>query len=289
MSDSSESLKTSSSANLDPAVVEGFGAEWSRFDQSQLSAEEARQVFEAYFAVVPWERLPAEAIGLDIGCGSGRWARLAAPRFARLHCIDPAAAALAIARRNLAGLPQCEFHLADAGSIPLPDGLADFAYSLGVLHHVPDTAQALAECVKKLKPGGMFLVYLYYAFDNRPAWFRLLWRGSDVIRRGISRLDLPLRSFAADLIAAFVYWPLARIAKVLNKLGVRSDSFPLAGYRDRTFYVMRTDALDRFGTRLEHRFTRDQIQAMMRAAGLRDIVFSARMPYWTALGVKAEN
>jgi len=50
---------------------------------------------------------------------------------------------------------------------------------------------------------------------------------------------------------------------------------------------MRTDALDRFGTRLEHRFSRVQIDAMMRASGLIDIRFREGEPYWVACGRKA--
>jgi hypothetical protein len=50
---------------------------------------------------------------------------------------------------------------------------------------------------------------------------------------------------------------------------------------------MRTDALDRFGTRLEQRFTRDQIRAMMTAAGLIRIRFGDAIPYWTAVGFKS--
>ena len=69
-----------------------------------------------------------------------------------------------------------EFHHASADAIPLPDGSQDFGYSLGVLHHIPDTARAMADAVRKLKPGAPFLVYLYYDFENRPAWFRGLWK-----------------------------------------------------------------------------------------------------------------
>ena len=49
---------------------------------------------------------------------------------------------------------------------------------------------------------------------------------------------------------------------------------------------MRTDALDRFGTRLEQRFTRNKIDEMMRAAGLERIIFSEAEPYWCAVGFK---
>ena len=58
------------------------------------------------------------------------------------------------------------------------------------------------------------------------------------------------------------------------------------GYACDRIYTMRTDALDRFGTRLEHRFTRAEIQEMMEAAGLKDIVFSEREPFWVACGVR---
>jgi hypothetical protein len=49
---------------------------------------------------------------------------------------------------------------------------------------------------------------------------------------------------------------------------------------------MRTDALDRLGTRLEHRFNRAQIQEMMASAGLADVRFSDASPYWCAVGIK---
>jgi len=60
---------------------------------------------------------------------------------------------------------------------------------------------------------------------------------------------------------------------------------PLSFYRDRTFYVMRNDALDRFGTKLEQRFSRREIAGMMRAAGLDEVRFSEKPPFWCAVGI----
>ena len=74
--------------NIDETVIAGFGAEWSRFDQSALSEEEARQLFNQYFDVFPWSALSPGATGFDAGCGSGRWARLVAPRVGRLDSLD---------------------------------------------------------------------------------------------------------------------------------------------------------------------------------------------------------
>lgn len=274
-------------SNIDERTVAGFGEEWARFDQSDVPAEELARLFDAYFSEFPWGQLPKDAVGFDLGCGSGRWARLAAPRVGTLHCIDASEAALGVARRSLAALPNVHFHQASVGDLPFAPGSMDFGYSLGVLHHVPDTAAAIAQCVRLLRPGAPFLVYLYYRFDNRPAWFRRLWELSDLGRRAIARLPLDHRHLVTDVIAATVYWPLARSALRLEQLGVDTSTLPLSAYRDTSFYTMRTDALDRFGTQLEQRFTRDEIETMMKNAGLTNIRFRDGVPFWCAVGTRA--
>ena len=52
---------------------------------------------------------------------------------------------------------------------------------------------------------------------------------------------------------------------------------------------MRTDAYDRFCTRLEQRFSKEQIGVMLTAAGFEDIRFSDSPPYWCAVGIKSEH
>jgi ubiquinone/menaquinone biosynthesis C-methylase UbiE len=269
--------------NIDSKTVEGFGDEWTRFDQAAMSAGDAARLFESYFSIFPWPALSKDAVGFDLGCGSGRWAKLVSLRVGGLHCIDPSAA-IEVARKNLRTQTNCEFHHAGVDNIPLPDQSMDFGYSLGVLHHIPDTRAALAACVTKLKPGAPFLLYLYYAFDNRPLWFRGIWRVSEGIRKVVSRMPNGLRYVASQLIAGVIYWPLARTAKLLETLGFDVFNLPLSEYRERGFYVMRTDALDRFGTRLEQRFSKTEIQQMMDSAGLEDIKFSDESPFWCAVG-----
>lgn len=282
-------MRINKDANFDKATVEGFGDEWARFDQSAMEDGETRQIFEDYFSNFPWSKLNAGAVGVDVGCGSGRWALLMAGKVGRLHLLDASDKALDVARRRLAGHANTHFHLASVGDMPFADGSLDFAYSLGVLHHVPDTGAAIKAVARKLKPGAPFLIYLYYAFDNQPFWYRAIWKCSDFLRRIISRLPFPARYLISQGIAAAAYWPLARLGKVLDRAGLLPDAWPLRYYRDKSFYVMRTDALDRFGTRLEKRFTQAQIQEMLAAAGFGEIRFSDAQPYWCALGIKATN
>lgn len=287
--ESQSGVKPASPRNLAEKTVAGFGDEWSRFDQSAMDETEIEALFQAYFHIFPWDTLPSGATGFDLGCGSGRWAKLAAERVGLLHCIDASPEALAVAKRNLRQSTNCVFHNASVDAIPLPDASMDFGFSLGVLHHVPDTFAGIQSCVSKLKPGAPFLLYLYYSLDNRSVWFRVLWRASDLFRRAISKLPHQLRYFTSQVFALVVYYPLARCARILEKLGMRVDNFPLAFYRSRSFYVMRTDALDRLGTRLEHRYSRNEIRAMMERAGLKNIRFSENAPYWCAVGTKAQD
>jgi SAM-dependent methyltransferase len=271
-------------ANVDPVTVSGFGDEWTRFDQTALSPEELVRQFNGYFDIFPWHQLAPDAEGFDFGCGSGRWARLVAPRVGRLFCFDGSSEAAGVAARVLASQPNCTVAVATLETLPLADDSMDFGYALGVLHHIPDTGAALRQCVRKLRMNAPFLVYLYYRFDNQPRWYAALWRLSEAVRFIVSRSPRPVRYILSQLLAGLVYLPLARFARLAERAGFNVHSFPLAIYRDRSFYSLRTDALDRFGTRLEQRFTRAEIEAMMRAGGLTDIVFSDHAPFWCAVG-----
>lgn len=274
-------------SNVDPRTVQSFGDEWGRFDQGALDVDESRRIFEEYFSVFPWEQLPASAEGFDMGCGSGRWARWVAPRVGRLHCVDPSAA-LDVARRQLVEAHNVEFHRASVDDEVLPESSQDFGYSLGVLHHVPDTAAAIRSCVRLLKPGAPLLLYLYYALDNRGWLFRMIWRCSDLLRRLVCILPPGPKHVVTDVIAATVYLPLALIARGAEAMRLPVAGFPLSYYRHHSFYTMRTDARDRFGTPLERRFKRKQIERMMLDAGLEGVRFSETAPFWCAVGSRKD-
>ena len=272
--------------NIDQSTVDGFGDEWSRFQQSELTKEEQKKVFDDYFSIFPWEKLPKKPVGVDVGCGSGRWGMLVADKASQLHLVDASIDALDVAKKNLAKFENCKFHHASVDDMPFEDESIDFAYSLGVLHHVPKTEEAIKSVSKKLKQNGVLLLYLYYRFDNRPLWFRTLWKISDLIRSVVSKMPHFLRYISSQLIAGFIYWPLARLALLVEKTYKPIPNWPLFYYRNKSFYVMRTDALDRFGTRLEQRFTKKEINQMLECAGFDNIKFSDKAPFWCVSAIK---
>ena len=152
---------------------------------------------------------------------------------------------------------------------------------------MPEPLAALRSIAAKLKPAAPLLVYIYYALDNRGTAYRLLWRLTDLARIVLSRAPLPVQRTAACLIAYGVYWPVARMAALLDALGWLPRNWPLSYYRRRSVYVMWTDAYDRFCTPLEQRFSRAQIAEMLTACGCEDIRFSPEMPFWCALARKS--
>ena len=275
--------------NVDNATIEGFGREWSAFDQSKITQDELKVIFDSYFELVDLSLLPSDAVIMDVGCGSGRWAQFAANYCKTMHLVDPSIDALAVAKRNLTDYTNCEFHHTSTENLPVANDTCDLVYSLGVLHHIPDTASGIRDCVRKLKPGAPFLVYLYYRFDNRPLWFRGLWWASDLLRRLLSRLPFVMKRITTDFVAVFLYFPLARFSKLVERMGGNPSNLPLSIYRDYSLYTMRTDSLDRLGTRLEHRFTRKEIQIMLESAGLENISFRETEPFWCAVGYKSKD
>ncbi len=266
-------------------VINSFGEEWKKFDQSKLNKFELNKIFKDYFKIFPWKSISKRSIGFDMGCGSGRWAKVVAPRVGLLNCIEPSLA-IDVAKKNLGQNKNIKFIQLAIEDVNLKPASQDFGYCLGVLHHTENTQKNLNKCISLLKRNAPFLVYLYYKFDNRNLIYFLIWKFSDILRRIISRLPEILKFFFSDLLAIFIYYPFAKVAFILDKINFNVKNIPLSYYKNLSFYTMRTDSRDRFGTYLEKRYTKKEIKNMLEKAGLRNIKFSKKAPYWCAVGFK---
>ncbi len=100
---------------------------------------------------------------LEIGCGLGTDGAQFAKAGADYTGVDLTEAAIELARTRfeVSGLPG-EFRVADAERLDFADDSFDLVYSHGVLHHTPDTARAVGEVRRVLKPGGRAIVMLYH-------------------------------------------------------------------------------------------------------------------------------
>ena len=255
-----------------PDIQHTFGAEWTA--HPDVLPEHQRE-FEAYFDLVDLDAL-ADARVADLGCGSGRWASFVAPHCHTLVAVD-FSEAIFVARDNLRAQPRTIFVLADVLDLPFRDDAFDFAYCLGVLHHLP--VDALDACRRLARLSDDLLVYLYYALDNRPAYFRALLAPVTVVRRALARVSGEgARSVLTWVLTLTLYVPLAVLGRVAARLGV-GRYLPLGEtYARSTVKRMRQDAYDRFFTGIEQRFSREQIRTL--GDTFDEIEISEGLPYW---------
>ncbi len=272
----------------DSKTVASFGAEWEKFNE--FTENELEVCGKEYFDLIGSDVLNQNTLALDVGCGSGRWTRYLSKYVKFIEAIDPSSAFL-VARDMLksVGISNARVTQASVEAIPFDDDSFDFVFSLGVLHHIPQTEDGIVQCVKKLKRGGWFLIYLYYNLENRSSLHRILLRIVTGFRWIISRMPQPVKEFICEFIAAVIYWPLAFSSRIAERQGLSErliENIPLSAYRNKTFKIMRNDALDRFGTPLEKRFSKAEIRLMLERAGLGNIRFSEKAPYWHAVAQK---
>jgi len=248
-----------------------FGAEWQKFGQVMF---EHKEEFEQYFDLVD-DNLLSGCV-CDLGCGIGRWSYFIADKCREAVLID-FSDAIFVARRNLKNADNALFFMADLTSLPFASGFADFIFCLGVLHHLPVPA---LEQVRKLgKYADSLLIYLYYALDNRPWYFRMLLPPITVARSLLSRIRSHMfRSLFSWLGAVLIYRPLVLVGGLCKKLGINMH-IPLAeGYAGKGIERIRQDVYDRFFTRIEQRVSKSEIMKLRDT--YRTITVSDNIPYW---------
>jgi SAM-dependent methyltransferase len=269
--------------NIDQKVVDEFGDEWLKF--SDFTDKMIKEAAEEYFDIIDETIVNKHTYALDIGCGTGRWTKYLSVKAGFIEAVDPSNAIFA-ADKLLRDIENVRLTKASVDTLPFADETFDFAMSVGVLHHIPDTQQAMRDCVKKVKKGGYFYVYLYYNLDKRGLFFRTLFGLTDVVRSVVSKFPGKLKKLTCDLLAVVIYMPLIIWVRFLVLIGLRKLArlMPLSAYNNKSFFIIRNDALDRFGTRLEHRFSEKEVENMMQNCGLTDIVISPGVPYYHAVG-----
>jgi SAM-dependent methyltransferase len=108
--------------------------------------------------------LPDGSHGLDVGCGVGLWALWLAEAVGargRVVGIEPSAERVEAARAlvgHLLPAPRLEFREGDATKLDTADATLDWVWCGDVLHHVQDTAGALAELARVVRPGGRIVI-----------------------------------------------------------------------------------------------------------------------------------
>lgn len=113
---------------------------------------------------------------LDVGCGNGYVLAKYAAEGAEVFGIDITQAGIDVCNQRFAyERLRGDFRVADAQALPFADNTFDCVCSMGVLHHVPDTQQALDEIFRILKPSGRLIVMFYHRHSAKYQFMYRVW------------------------------------------------------------------------------------------------------------------
>jgi SAM-dependent methyltransferase len=243
---------------------ESFGYEWTHFSDWRPSGETN---FNDYFQSLDLESLRT-AVVLDGGCGMGRHARQIAPFANRVVAMD-FSRAIDQAAANTAAAGNVDCVQADLLALPFAEASFDFVYSLGVLHHLDRTEDALAGLVRTLKPGGRIRIYLYW---KRHGWKGRLLDAVTAARRVTTRMPFPVLRAFCRVLSYGLFGGVVLPYRALSTAGVRGiEEWPLFVYSKYPFTVLYNDQFDRFSAPIEKRYDPDDVRALLERAGLVNI------------------
>ena len=145
-------------------TAETFGWEWQVFNALHNSTEVYHQQFLDWIHPIQPDFFQDKVV-LDAGCGMGRFSAASAAFGARDVLAIDFSSAVEAAYQNTKDLPNVHVVQADIYRLPFARPL-DFAFSIGVLHHLPDPEAGFLALVKHLKPGGSIFAWVYGRENN---------------------------------------------------------------------------------------------------------------------------
>src|SRR5262249_55481538 len=147
----------------------------------------------------------------------------------------------------------------------------------------PDPESAFRSLVRYLKPGGQIQIYLYWWPENQPIK-RSLLSAVAAARRLTTRLPHDVLYWLSYPLAAVAYAGFVAPYRLLRALpggSVLAERLPMRQYASYPFQVCVNDQFDRFSAPIENRYTRAEVQAWLRRAGLEE---AQVLPNWGWLG-----
>lgn len=249
-----------------------FGEEWQNYDKILVEYEKE---FSQYFDIIDLDTLRNCRV-CDLGCGIGRWSYFLKDICKELVLVD-FSNAIFVARKNLSGADNCLFFMGDLKRLPFKNNFVDFLFCLGVLHHLPTPCLNEVRNLQRFAP--RLLVFLYYALDNRPLYFRLILQAITLLRQSICKIRNPIfRKVFAQTGTFLLYLPLILVGHLLKPLKL-SSYIPLYDfYYDKSVQRIEQDVYDRFFTPIEQRVSRKEILELQDTFS--SVLVSNKIPYW---------
>ena len=226
------------------ATATNFGWQWQHFTQED---ERYAEQFLGWIAPVTPEFFRDKVV-LEGGCGKGRHTQLAARWGAREIIGIDLSAAVETAFAATRSLPNAHIVQADIYHLPFARTF-DYAFSVGVLHHLPDPRGGFLSLASKVKPGGHISAWVYGAENNE--W---ITRWVNPVREKItSRIDRRALLQLSKIPTACMYLATKIVYGPLNRSG--------SSLARRLFYNDYLNSISSFGWREQHTIVFDHLTA----------------------------
>lgn len=247
-----------------------FGYEWQTYSEMRPEYEEQFRRWTEHLLPHDWRG----KLTLDVGCGMGRnsyWPLKYGVR--ESVSIDVDERSLESARRTLAPFPNATVLRMSAYEIGYTDYF-DIAYSIGVIHHLERPELALRQMVRATKPGGRVLIWVYGRENNE-------W---------IVRFLTPLRNALFSWLPIGVVHHLSLYPAALLWVALRCGIGSLEYFRllrKLSFRHMRSIVFDQMLPRIANYWSRSEVEALMRGAGLNNVRLAwTNQMSWSAIGTR---
>jgi SAM-dependent methyltransferase len=150
------------------SYADSFGFQWNQYAKKQIGGNQKDVSKNRWDILTHWRGDYSGQKMLEAGCGAGRFSEVALDTGVELWSIDLSRAVDA-ARENVAPALRHRHHICQASlyEIPLPHGIFDKVYCMGVLQHTPDVKKSFMSLVPFIKPGGEFAIDCYH---KDPIW-----------------------------------------------------------------------------------------------------------------------
>jgi 2-polyprenyl-3-methyl-5-hydroxy-6-metoxy-1,4-benzoquinol methylase len=241
--------------------ADSFGFQWTKFRTDQLDSENRRESEQTFRLKTGLSEDDVRGrTVLDAGCGMGRFSEVVARwGAAKVVAID-LSGSVGAAYENLAAYESVTVVQADLQSPPLEEGSFDIVFSIGVLHHTPDTRRAFLNLAHYVKPGGIYSVWVY----SRRLRFTLA--GGSLIRPFTKRME-PHRLLRiirrVEPTLTSLKRRLGRAAPLVNVI------VPVSGHSDPEWRVL--DTFDWYSPTFQWKHSFEEVESWFRELGYQNV------------------
>ncbi len=253
-------------------TIKDFGDQWTRY-QDNSGYYGSAAFFEDVFAPLLTAADLKNTRVADIGAGTGRFVNIFLEAGAsHVVAVEPSAAFEVLKKETQAGAARVTYLNVPGDRLP-PDLALDYAFSIGVLHHIPEPQPVLLAARRALKGGGTFCAWVYGAEGNR-AYLAMAAMLRSIVR--------PLPHWLLATIVWLLYWPLRGYMAIAARVPV-----PLGDYLNRVVSRLDADKIrlviyDQLKPAYAKYYRREEAHALFESAGYEDIRLHHRHGYsWT--------